>query len=385
MSIPILLLDCSEELSDSLIKQGFSVESGTIGYANGVRQLPAQMYEKDVIVYNPSTITRINMNYISESFIKDITPEFKLDELDNQLMRGTTCLVFVNRIADNIDAQRSAYSWLPFMPEISFTQDKEIIPTNPETLNSYRMEAGCYSPLLSKYDLKIPVLQKIAVPDDSPSSFKKKKNIWLYTNLNGDCIGALVRYSYGQLIILPEYRSNDDVIKLFLQRVIPKIYSVSSRKDLLVDFKSSKEQKIESNLQVTTASLAALEEKHEKTLENLSEARRKKLETINKDETAKLALKYLDLAYRQDDVALFYIYKLVEVIEKKFGGEKKTKAMLGTSVEHNFIGKVTNVSYGDVRHAPNPGEIIKPWSDEEISKCFKYAENIVCKYLAKLF
>lgn len=134
-----------------------------------------------------------------------------------------------------------------------------------------------------------------------------------------------------------------------------------------------------------TTERANLEAKHEKALEAIKEIKHNKINTIKAEDTAKLALQYLDTAYQQEDVALFYIYKLVEVIDKKLGGEASAKNTLGTSTEHNFIGKVTNASYGDVRHAPNPGEIIQKWTDDDIKKCFEYAEIIIKKYLEKLF
>ena len=386
MSTPILLLDCSKELSDSLIKQGFDVESGAIGYVTCTRHLPTPIYEKPVIIYNPSAVMKMTGNYIGSAYINDNTPEFKLNVLRDHLASGATCLIFVNRVAEDIEAQRMAYDWIPFMPQINFTKDNKIIPARPEWLSTHQADASYCTPIISKYELKIPVLQKISVSLQEDSlSYRKDVRVRLYSNLNGDCIGALIRCGDGQLIILPEYKSNDDVIKLFLRRSLPKIYNLSSKKDLLVDFKPPKEQTIEKEVRSITTNLAALEEKHEKVLEELAEIRRKKLVIINKDETAKLVLKYFDLAYQQEDIALFYLYKLMEAIEKKFGGRKKATSFLKTNVEHNFIGRITNASYGDVRHAPNPGEVIKPWSAEEIAKCSKYAETIICKYLGTLF
>jgi len=40
-----------------------------------------------------------------------------------------------------------------------------------------------------------------------------------------------------------------------------------------------------------------------------------------------------------------------------------------------FNWELANASYADVRHAPNPGEKIKEWTDEEIKSCLMRQEN----------
>ncbi len=107
--------------------------------------------------------------------------------------------------------------------------------------------------------------------------------------------------------------------------------------------------------------------------------------TIENDETAKFLVNYFKQAQQQEDVALFYLYKIIEILENKFGNETSAKARLGCNAERNFIGKVANASYADIRHAPRPGEKINEWSQEDIKKCFEGAEKIIHAYFTTLF
>jgi hypothetical protein len=54
--IPILLLDCSDELLKSLKNKGYDVEAGSVGFQTGVRHLPSQIYEKRIFIYNPTSL-----------------------------------------------------------------------------------------------------------------------------------------------------------------------------------------------------------------------------------------------------------------------------------------------------------------------------------------
>ena len=47
--------------------------------------------------------------------------------------------------------------------------------------------------------------------------------------------------------------------------------------------------------------------------------------------------------------------------------------------------KLANESYRDARHAPKPGDVIKKWTDAEITECFKNIEVIVTAYFNTLF
>lgn len=378
--LSILLLDCSSKVEEDLKKQGFKVEAGTAGYASGVKSLPSQLYEHFIIIYNPSKFQRAQ----GSPGIKDLTPEFELAPLSDHILKGATCLVFMNRVSDHIEFQRLTYKWIETMPKIDFTKDNRII-SQTLSFDSWDIDVPYCKPLISEYDLKKPVLQKLSVPKGKIPEHGKRQYAWLYSNYHDGCLGVLIRLGHGRLIILPEYNSNDEIIKIFAHRVIPQLYDMSARKDLSVDFKSPEEEQQEKTVNTLVDGITDLEKKHEKALEKLEQIKRDKINTIQADNTAKLALQYLDLAYKQEDVALHFLYKIAEVIEKKLGGEKEAKNILGTQTERNFIGTVANESYGDMRHAPSPGEVIKPWDEEQIKQCFTYSEIIISRYLATLF
>ena len=79
------------------------------------------------------------------------------------------------------------------------------------------------------------------------------------------------------------------------------------------------------------------------------------------------------------------MYKVIETLEHRFGNEKAAKAKLNKNTEWNLIGRTANASYGDVRHAPRPGEVIKQWTKDEIAECFAAAERIIAAYFSTLF
>jgi hypothetical protein len=114
--------------------------------------------------------------------------------------------------------------------------------------------------------------------------------------------------------------------------------------------------------------------------QKLVEESRKKIQIIKSDETAILVENYFDMALQDDDSALFYLFKVIEAIHNKFGNEKEAKSKLGCNAEFNIIGKVSNESYRDIRHAPKPGEKIKEPTDEETKQCIEGARRIIIKY-----
>jgi len=376
----ILLLDCSSALVQKLKRQGFDVESGTIGFCTGTRHLPCQVYERDIIIYNPSLFARKENGYIATSDIQDVTPEYSLTHLGNHILRGATILVFINRVADDLTKQNEAYSWIPFMPEIQFTKDHQPIAVKIADDYHYNFLA----PVVVQKDLKIPVLQKINPPEPSKRSYPKDV-VPLFFNRNYDVLGVFLKRGKGQLIILPEYQSNEEIINIFLHRVMPKMYKLETQINLLDAFLSPQETALREEIKEIEDKIDELNDALESTKEKLTTARLNKIQTIKRDETATLILNYYDLATQQEDVALFYLYKVIEALEKKYGGESKAKNTLGCNAEWNLIGKLANASYADIRHAPKPGEKIKGWSQEEIERCFKAAEKIIYTYLATLF
>jgi len=236
------------------------------------------------------------------------------------------------------------------------------------------------SPLVVKDSLKIPILQTINVPLRI-----REGGALLFYNMNREILGISLEIGDGQLIILPEYKSNEEIIATFLNRVIPKIYETQSKVNIIDLFLSLGEEKIKEEMQKLENEREILDKKFEPAKEKLATATRIKIQTIESDDTANLVLKYHDNALKQDDVALFYLYKIIEVLEKKYGGEKEAKDIIGCNTEWNLIGKVANASYADIRHAPKPGEKIKEWSSEDIKACFEGVVKIIQVYLKTLF
>lgn len=375
----ILLLDCSIRFCAKLKQQGFDVDTGTIGFCTGIRSLPCQVYEKDILIYNPSSIMSgpNGHGYISEDGIQNHTPEYNLTDVYGHFKRGAVMLVFVNRIADDIAAENNAYEWVPFMPAMAFTKDHKVHITTALEGDHCKFLA----PIVSLPHIKMPVLQKLSwfAPLDGQGS------VPLIHNRNREMLSTFLERGEGKLIILPECRSNEEVISIFLHRVVPKLYDLETRSNLMERFISPEEKQMQDGIEKIQQKMAELNEAIETGNEKLNSARRNKIQTIKQDETAIRILNYYDLATQQDDVALFYLYKVIEALENKYGGEKESKAKLGCNTEWNLIGRLANVSYADIRHAPKPAEKIKEWAQEEIEECFKATEKIVHAYLATLF
>lgn len=372
----ILLLDCSTALAERLKSQGFDVESGTVGYCNGIRELPSQIYEKDIFIYDPAGIKADeNGMYIRDHEIENSTPEYELDYLVSHIKReGSLILAFVKPLVTSIEAIREAYSWIPSMPELALTKDFK-----PEATDLDEEKIGFLAPLISKSYLKTPVQLKMHVEYHPPH------NIPLYFNKNYDVLGAYIRPGEGQIILLPDCVSNEEIVSALLHRVIPKLLGQESRVKIINQFQSPGERKAIKKIKKAEGEIQEKEKLLEEIKQDFATATRNKIQIVQQDDTAVLVQNYYDLALSQEDVSLFYLYKVTEAIKKKYGSKKKAVADLDCSSEWNLIGRLANVSYADVRHAPSPGEKIKEWSQEEIKDCFAAAKKIILAYLEKLF
>ena len=378
----MLLLDCSKELESSLVRQGFDVDAGEAGFSTGIRRLPKQIYEYNIIIYNPTTVIARpdgRPGYIERFQIQNATPEFDLNMLGSHVRRGAIVLAFIKQlVADNQEAIRRAYSWIPGMPVPDPTSDTKIISN---VTNDY---LGILSPIVSDYFVKKPVEQKL--PLHTSNVVDARENI-LYQNLNNDPLGLFIGLGYGEIILLPDCESNEEVINDFLKRVAPKILTTSTgTKTSLVDiFKSPEEAKIENKIVTRKEKVVKLESETEDLLEKANLAKAGKIKRLTGDATVKLVIKYYNLATEQPDTALFYLYKIVDALKKKYGSEKTALDILNVSKEWKYISTVANASYGDVRHAPMPEEPLKEWSDKEIEECFEDARKIIYSYFKTLF
>ena len=374
----ILLLDCSEFLRVKLENQGFHVEAGWVGHCTGFRKLPSQVYEKDIFFYNPVTIPE--SGGIGNEVIKNLSPEFDLSYLEKTIHAGGTFVGFINRLSNSIEVQRQVYGWIPYAPGIEFTSDRIVIgnpfSTYPETEVSY------LAPIVTPPKLSLPVLQKLRPPQRRQYEHDVFHLFW---NGNGDCLGVQILRGRGSLIFLPKYESNDEAIEIFLHRVVPRIYESTSRTTLADRFTSPAERGAQAELKRLQSGEEQLRKLQEQARIRLAAASREKGNIIGADATAKQIQIYYDHARREDDVALYYLYKIVEAIENKFGGEAVGIAAVGAGTEWKAVKRLANESYRDARHAPKPGDVIKKWTDVEIKECFRNVEVVVTAYFATLF
>jgi hypothetical protein len=378
--IRILLLDCPPGLTEKLKKQGYDVEAGTVGFATGKRRLPCQVYERDVFFYSPSTICIRAGSLVDKNQIEDASPEFDLKYLGDRIEGGATFVVFVNRLVDDLRSQNGIYSWIPFMPRIVLSKDKTVHANRFESYPD--SDVRFLAPIVAPSELDLPVLQKLEVP---PAQQYPRDIFPLYWNDNGDRLGVFMARGRGALIALPRFRSNESAITTFIQRVIPKMYDIKTRVGPVDRYVSSLENKAQEQVSACESELERVGAELEKKRVDLAAARLEKGNVILGDPTAKQILNYYDTALRQDDVALFYLYKAVELIENNHGGESGAIKKFGVSAEWKFLKKTANASYADIRHAPKPGDVIQQWSEEDIKACFDACEKIVLAYFGSLF
>jgi hypothetical protein len=382
--IRILLLDCSATIEKKLKDQGFDVESGTVGFCTGTKKLPSQVYEKDIIVYDPSSIATFDSGNVSVIMnpedIKDATPQFSLAHLQSRIESGATMLVFVNRLSDHITVQERVYRWIPYMPSMQFTSDKSIGTNRFEEYPEWQQQD--YAPIVTTQGLAIPVLQKLQPPKirDYPRDL-----YYLFWNGQFEPVGLLLLRGQGRLIVLPKFISNDSVVETFLHRVVPKIYKIRTRSSLTEEFRSPLEAKCIDDLGNLMLAAKELGEREVAARVQLATATREKSNVIQADETARQILAYHVEATKQPDVALFYLYKIIESVEHKFGGEAAGMAAVGAATEWKSVKRLANESYRDARHAPKPTEVIKKWTETEIKKCFEDTEKVIMAYFATLF
>ena len=307
--------------------------------------------------------------------------------LDGHIQRGATLLFFVNHISDDVRVLNAAYSWLPSMPAIAPTRDsKPVIMAlgqfdqyDPQG-NQYRVALSEVFPLLKVEDLKLPVRQKIVFETAPPGLF-----LPLIHNKQEDCLGFYLKVVGGRIIALPEFQDNDFVISEFLNRVLPRIYNGPIRRDIVDAFNSPKQRDLNEEIEKLQSEKKTLKDRFEDAKVRLTITKREKRQTIASDETARMVTAYYNQAIQDEERALFYLYKIVDALKNKFGGETAAKQILKTDSDWRLIGKMANASYGDIRHAPKPADKIKEWSKDEIVKCFSAAERIISAYFSTLF
>ena len=414
MDPSILLLDCSKELEERLIRQGFEVSVGSVGVQDGKVLLPGPIYEYEIIIYNPSrhieapglgradaeesflqSPIEVMLDRVYQQELKALRMRspyggqdcFSFEPLEGTIQRGANVLVFINRIFDNLTHLNAAYAWVPNMPTINATHDSKALTLlpfiQPRPLTpKHKIYADAIievAPLLSLEELKLPVMHKFVV-DSSDNRFAP-----LFLNKQGDWLAFSKKLSAGRIIALPEFQNNESIISDFLNRVIPHITNRTTRKDVVDAFSSPGETKAKAELEKIERARKVLDQRCEHAKNQLGVANRRKRGTIENDPTAVRVIAYYKQAIQDDERALFYLYKIIDALQNKFGGETAAKTQLGKPNEWKLIGKMANASYGDIRHAPKPADKIRQWDKNEIAECFVAAQNIITAYFSKLF
>jgi hypothetical protein len=376
--LKILLLDCPDWLNEKLLREGFDVEAGTVGMCTGIRRLPSQVYEKDIFFYSPEQVSAD----VARDGCRDETPHFSLSKLESRIRAGATFVAFVNPLCKEVVQQNSLYSWIPFMPPLDSTHDKIVFATE---FDSYPLtEFSALAPVVSIDELHLPLLVKLAPPRRNRDSYLPDV-ITLFCNGNGDCLGVAIMRERGRLILLPQFNSNSDVIETFLHRVVPKLYNVASHSGLIDLFRAPLERSASGELEELLSIEKQVRERQGSARSALAAATRHKTKVISNDATAKQILIYHDQARRQDDAALYYLYKIVEAIENNLGGESEGIKRIGAGTQWKAVKRLANESYRDARHAPKPSDVVKKWTHAEIKECFKNTETVVMAYFESLF
>jgi hypothetical protein len=266
------------------------------------------------------------------------------------------------------------------MPPIEYTSDK-IVGANP--LSGYPdSDVGYLTPIVTTAGLSYPVMQKIRPPKKAQFEDDVFNLFW---NGHGDSLGAIILRGRGKLVVLPKFQSNDDVVDTFVNRVIPRIYQGKTRDKLTDSFKSPSEVVAVTELERLRGLEEKMREAQAAARTALASATRQKVNALEADATAKQIQVYFDHALRQDDAALYYLYKIIEAIGNKFGGEAAGIEAVGEQAAWKGVKRLANESYRDARHAPKPGDVIKKWSTQELKQAFEDTQRVAVAYFMTLF
>jgi hypothetical protein len=209
---------------------------------------------------------------------------------------------FVNDLPDEF--LRLAYLWAENMPRLAATQDFKPRILGREDLaknQTFPDVIDKLSPVLTIEDLKCPVRHKVVLNADFRNA------VSLFLNRQSDYLGVVLKIGEGKIIVLPEYNDNEAVIRTFLNKLLPRLYTGPTRQDIVDTFVSPTEQAAQQEIQAVESERQALDERLEKAKERLAFGERSKRKTIESDETAVRIISYYNTATQQEDVALFYV------------------------------------------------------------------------------
>ncbi len=239
MAHRVLLLDCSAEVSQQLKNENFDVALGSIGFVTGVRQLPHPIYEADVIVYNPTAVKEVEIVYphslgkgkgvIKSRDIKGPDVGLFLEPLLPHLNAGAILLVFANHLAVPLSQLQTIYDWIPSMPKLAAAYDSKLEIAGLES----QPFSAPYQPLLDESRLVKPI--KLTLEFDVEDLFDQEV---LIQNRLRKTIACVLKFGKGQLIVLPTYKSNDEIILDFMHRVLPQLAPIPSSKAIVDCYRS---------------------------------------------------------------------------------------------------------------------------------------------------
>lgn len=382
--IKILLLDCKSKVKRTLEEKGFAVSEGTLGFGDGLQNIPVALYEQNIIIFNPTDVHYASKcSYKTEGFktifeeISNKTPGVTISDLEDFFKRGGILVTFVRDFGFNDERKETGiYSWIPKFPLLLTSLDREIQRT--------------IDPNNEKH---IPF---ISLFRDFRPAFPIKKNLLFFnfdyvypeiflTNLRRNIIACSYVVENGLVVVLPHYDNDTELISHFICNTYFKIFEIKPDIPAYLDLKkSSLIQELEKQKAEQESAILENEKKIESINEKMTKENNRVENIIKKDETALKIMGYLDDELMDKNESWYPAYKITETLIHYYNDIEEAKTKLGASVEINYIRKIANQSNRDTRHSPKPGEAKSPPSEEEIKKILEYSIELVKKYIGTL-
>lgn len=382
MATSIMLLDCTDDLAKRLRALGHEVYVGTTGHCNNLQKLSCQIYETDLVIFNPATISKVSLlqaKPVNQSPEIDFSYEAILSHLGD---RGHW-LVFLNRLTDNLILQQRLYSWLPTKPALQLTLDQKI--KRPREMPPYMDK---FTPLIDSprsVQIRQPVRLKLTGADlryqSGAGAF-----LPLVENYRSEYLAGVVSLFYGTMTFLPSCENNDDAAVFFLDYVWPNLMPKAARGGLAEEFLSPAENDIEAEIRKLRETFNSTQNAYHGLQTKGSEARQAKLAKITGDETAQRILGYYRDAEEDQKNVHAHLYKVRDAISNRYSNDTAAKAALvDCNAEWNLLGLLTNAPSKDARHAPKPGEPVQLLSAGDVQKLFAAAKKMILAYFGTLF
>ncbi len=79
----------------------------------------------------------------------------------------------------------------------------------------------------------------------------------------------------------------------------------------------------------------------------------------SEDHTLRRCYDYIQDAREREKESLFYLYKAIEAIEDKLGGERRAVELLSVGSDLKFVKRLANEPVRDERHAPKDADALQ--------------------------